>query len=140
MVSITFCFGIKFQLLKNIFINFRACSSRTCYERGLGPKTFWYFFGRGVEGIFLRNTDLRFFFFVYTFAKKISERDGLLKYLTILQTCRLNLTPKIGPVYLIQNCLQSCKKTMFWYIESPKNQVLYLFDFYQLNKINYCLI
>jgi hypothetical protein len=46
-------------------------------------------------------------FFIHTFAAAISVREEVVKFLTDLQICRFNLTPKIGPLDLIQNGLQS---------------------------------
>ncbi len=47
------------------------------------------------------------------------------------------MTPKIGPVQLIQNHLQSSRKFIVQYIDH-KNQVLYLFYLYQLKKSAAC--
>ncbi len=43
--------------------------------------------------------------------------------------CRVNLTPKLGPVYLIQNCLQNSRKVIFQYIDRPKIKFYTIFTY-----------
>jgi hypothetical protein len=49
--------------------------------------------------------------------------------------CRFNLTPKIGPVHLIQNCLQSFRKIIFQCIEQPKIKFYTFFTYINRQKL-----
>ncbi len=75
-----------------------------------------------------------FFFIVHTFAAAISVRKEVLKSLTVFQICRFNLTPKIGPLNLIQNRLQSSQKFFKTCIEHPKIKFYPFFTYFN-NKI-----
>ncbi len=43
--------------------------------------------------------------------------------------CRFNLTPKFGPVYLIQSYLQNSRKVIFKYIDHPKIKFYTIFTY-----------
>ncbi len=70
-----------------------------------------------------------FIHYTHICSSYISERE-VLKSLTVLLICRFNLTPKIGPLDLIQKFLENLLNT-HW---TSKNQVLYLFYLFKLKK------
>jgi hypothetical protein len=76
-----------------------------------------------------------FFFIVHLFAQGISGRKGIWKSLTVSYICRFNLTPKIGPLHLIQNHLQSSRTIIFQYSEHPKIKFYTFFTYTNQKKL-----